>query len=104
MEIINFLQPFGLPIDTVMIFIVVLSGEWQKKYLADVTRFNGALKTLLVSFIACTIYGFLFSFAYKFQRDLPLKWFFSYVVATSLYELFFKTLIGKLFTKTESKE
>lgn len=87
MDIVQILQPFHLPIDLVMIALVVISGQFQKKYLADV-KMKGALLTLIVSFVFCCVYGCLFSLAQGFEKDLPLKWFFSYVCGTSFYELF----------------
>ncbi len=94
MDFLNLLQPGNLPIDMVMVFLVILSGQFQKKYLADI-KMNGAWLTLLTSFVFCCLYGMAFSFAYGFTPDLILKWFFSYVLATSLYDLFLDKWINK---------
>lgn len=94
MEIIKLLEPFNLPIDTVMIILVLISGLFQKKYFGDIA-ISGASKTLLASFVFCSIYCLLFSLANGFREDLPLKWFFSYALATSLYELLFKKIFNK---------
>ncbi len=94
MDILSFLQPFGLPIDTIMIFLIILSGQFQKKYLDDI-NIGGTKKTLIVSLFFCGVYAWLFSVAYHYEKELPLKWFFSYVTGTSLYELFLKKFLDK---------
>lgn len=96
MEIIDFLQPDKLPVDVVMIIIVLLSGIFQQKYLFNL-QVNGAWKTLIVSFIAGSFYALLFAYAFGFRHDMPLRWFFSYFLSTSLYELLFKKFIKKYF-------
>lgn len=96
MNIINFLQPDKLPIDIIMIIIVLLSGLFQQKYLFNINM-NGAWKTLIVSFIFCIIYVLLFSYAFGFKQELPLRWFFSYILSTSLYELLLKKFLKQYF-------
>ena len=94
MEFINFFKSLNLPIDVVIILLVLLAGQFQKKYLFNL-QWNGALKTLVVSFIFTTIYAGLLIVSGKYNSDLPVKWFFSSVLATSLYELILKKLREK---------
>lgn len=96
MEFIEFLKQISAPIDMVLIMLVILSGIFQKKYLQDL-NFKGAWRTLLVSAVFTIIYGLLMMLAGKYTKDLPLKWFYSYVTATSLYQMFLEKFIGKFF-------
>jgi hypothetical protein len=96
MDFSQLLQPGALPIDLVMIILVLLGGLFQKKYLSDI-NINAAWKTLIVSFTFCAVYAILYSIAYKYQKELPLRWFFSYVTGTSLYELLLKNFLKKIF-------
>lgn len=98
MNWIKFLQPEALPIDIVMVVLVLLAGLWQQKYLPE-HFLSGALRTLLISFIFCTIYGAIISIANGFSWEILGRWFFSYVLATSLYELLLKKFLEKYFKK-----
>lgn len=96
----------NLPLDYVVIILVILSGEFQKRYLADIKsigklKINGAWATLMVSAVFTIAYALLVKLSGAYSRDLPLKWFLSYVTATSLYELFLKALL-KRFMPTDA--
>ena len=98
MDFNNLTSLGGLPIDLVIIILVLLAGQFQKHYLSDVfPKVNGAMKTLATSAVFTLIYALMIWVAGKFTRELPLNWFFSYTVATSLYELLFKKLSAKYF-------
>jgi hypothetical protein len=96
MTLLDLIQPDNLPIDFVVVVLVLFAGEFQKKYMED-WRVSGALKTLFVSFVFTLVYAILFSLSNGFLKSLPVKWFFSYTLATSLYELLFKKIINKFF-------
>jgi hypothetical protein len=85
-----------LPLDPIVIVLVLLAGLFQKKYLETI-NLSGAWKTLIVSTIFTLIYALLIAMAGKFTKELPLNCFFSFVSATSLYELFLKKFLGKYF-------
>ncbi|HEX8358430.1 MAG TPA: hypothetical protein VF610_13495 [Segetibacter sp.] len=94
--IFDFLQPEKLPIDFAILILVLLAGLFQKKYMEDVP-WKPAIKTLIASFVFALVYAVLASFAYGFQKELPVRWFFSYCLATSLYELMLKAFFKKVF-------
>jgi hypothetical protein len=102
MDLFQLLQPNSLPIDIVMIVLVLLSGLFQQKYLSGVQKLNGAWKTLIVSFVFCIIYGSLFFLAYGIEKNMLLRWFFSYVLATSMYELLIKKFTDKFFPEEKN--
>jgi len=92
-----------LPLDPIVIVLVLLAGLFQKKYLpagsfGETINLNGAWKTLIVSTIFTLVYALLIAMAGKYTKDLPLNCFFSFVTATSLYELFLKKFLGKYFS------
>jgi predicted branched-subunit amino acid permease len=99
--LLNLLQPDKLPIDFIIIFLVLLAGQFQKKYLFNLTM-NGAWKTLVVSLVFTLIYAVLVAFSGSFSKDLPMRWFFSYVLATSLYELILKKFFDKYFPEAKT--
>jgi len=86
----------NLPLDFPVIVLVLLAGLFQKKYLETI-NLNGAWKTLIVSALFTIIYLMLIILAGNYSKALPLKCFFSYVTATSLYELFLKKFLSKYF-------
>lgn len=87
---INLLNHLMTGIDLWVIAIVLCSGFFQKKYLQGFSiskrpDYDSALKTLLLSAIASTLYIFLLKDPEKSSNWS--KYFFSYFGATSLYEL-----------------
>lgn len=107
MEILNYLND-KMNIDYIIVLIVFLSGYFQELYLCGLVfsksnpRYDAAIKTLLVSFVVGSIYIY---FMYRNDRTVPVpyvKYFISYFVATSLYDLAVKpvrNLIKKLVDK-----
>jgi hypothetical protein len=78
-------------VDIIIVLIVLLSGFFQSSYLTIIElsknpKTDSAWKTLTVSFVASMVW---IIFTHKGSKDpLPLaKYFFSYFLATSLYEL-----------------
>lgn len=92
----------NMPLDPVVIVLVLLAGLFQKKYLETIS-INGAWKTLIVSSIFTLVYALLVALAGNYTKELPLKCFFSFVTATSLYELFLKKFLGKYFPDNTTK-
>jgi|SRR5688572_11483945 len=86
-----FFESFAEKIDLIIVGLVLLAGFFQKKYLChwcwykkDGT-YDSALKTLAVSAIVCTIYILLLKDPDKASNWV--KYFISYFMATSIYEL-----------------
>lgn len=99
----NFFNDFLARIDAVILVLVLLSGFFQKKYLSGLklSRFkntDGALKTLLVSFVACLAWVLLK------REGAATAWadyFITYFFATSVYELLISPFAKWLGSKTE---
>ena len=91
---------FGANIDWVIVILVIASGYFQSAYLKDL-NINDALKTLLVSFIASGIY-LLLSGDLVNKASLA-KYFFSFFLATSLYEILLKGWTKKLIGDQKKK-
>jgi len=99
-----------LNIDPIIVALVILSGFFQEKYLCHFklskeTRYDAALKTLAVSFIAASIYIVLI-----YDKTVPLpaaKYFISYFAATSLYDMVIRPVtkwMKKLISKATGEE
>lgn len=77
--------------------IIVLSSGFFVKYYLSSWKLNTAWKTFLLSFLFFSIYVFILTLQDKNTVKLLMnKLFFTYVVTTSLYELFVKILIDKI--------
>lgn len=102
-EVFNHLwNALALNINWVIVLIVIGSGYFQKRYLTSITFMNEALKTLLVSFLAATIYMWLIG---ALQDKLSLaQYFFSYFISTSLYEVLLKPLTRWVENKLKPSE
>ena len=92
-------------IDLIIVGIVLVSGFFQSQYLPSWRIVkndsqNGALKTLIVSFIACSIYLFLSKDPGK--GDNWAKYFMSYFLATSLYQFGIKYIMNWIGNKLPS--
>lgn len=93
-------EAFGANIDWVIVLLVIASGYFQSAYLKDL-NINDALKTLMVSFIAA---GFYLVLAGNLTDKASLaKYFFSYFIATSLYEILLKGWTRKLIGDQKKK-
>src|SRR3990167_2887876 len=100
------LDKIATSIDLIIVGIVFAAGFFQGQYLegwrvAKSDKQNGALKTLLVSFAACAIYTFL-------AKDEAnganwAKYFLSFFLATSAYELGIKHLMDWIGSKLPNK-
>jgi hypothetical protein len=111
MEVLTYLSE-NFNLDITIIFIVLLSGFFQKRYMPKWTiskddSYDSALKTLLVSLIATALYIF-FATKSKLNEPIPyMRYFISYFAATSLYELIinpFVKMLKKKFGEDEVKE
>lgn len=82
-------------IDLLIVAIVLISGFFQQKYLCKITvskdsKYDAAVKTLVVSLVASLIY---IALQYK-DVDKPwAKLFISYFFATSLYEILIRPFL-----------
>ena len=94
MEPVNVMT--ALPLDPMVIFLVIVAGLFQKKYL-DKIKINGSWKTLIVSTVFTVVYAVLIKLNGSYTKDMPMKWFLGYVTATSMYELFLKEFFAKYF-------
>jgi hypothetical protein len=91
---------FSANVDWVIVLLVIASGYFQSAYLKDL-NINDALKTLLVSFVASGIYLLL---AGDLVNKASLaKYFFSFFLATSLYEILLKGWTKKLIGDQKKK-
>jgi hypothetical protein len=91
---------FNANIDWVIVILVIASGYFQSAYLKDL-NFNDALKTLLVSFIVSGIY--LAVGGNITDKASLAKYFFSFFLATSLYEVLLKGWTKKLIGDQKKK-
>lgn len=86
----NFFEAFADKIDIYIVGLVLLSGFFQKKYFKGFTwskddSYDSALKTLATSFVVCSVYIIILK-----DPDRANNWakyFISYFMATSIYEL-----------------
>jgi len=91
---------FNANIDWVIVILVIASGYFQSTYLKDY-KINDALKTLMVSFAASIAYLLL---AGDITSKAALaKYFFSFFLATSLYDILLKDWSKKLIDKEKNK-
>jgi hypothetical protein len=91
---------FNNNVDWAIVLLVIASGYFQSTYLKDY-KINPALKTLMVSFIVSIIYLLL---AGDITNKAALvKYFFSFFLATSLYDILLKGWLKKLIVKEKNK-
>jgi hypothetical protein len=91
---------FNANIDWVIVILVIASGYFQNAYLKDFD-FADALKTLLVSFVVSGIYLLLVGDLN--DKASLARYFFSYFIATSLYEILLKSWTKKLIGDQKNK-
>lgn len=72
-------------IDWIIVLFVIASGYFQTFYTKRITQISGAIKTLILSFVVVTIY--LFLEGSLFNKQMLSHYFFSYFMATSMYEI-----------------
>jgi hypothetical protein len=93
-------EAFNSNIDWVIVLLVIASGYFQAAYMKDL-NFADALKTLLVSFVVSGIY--LLLVGDLTDKGSLAKYFFSYFIATSLYEILLKGWTKKLIGDYKNK-
>jgi len=93
-------EAFNANIDWVIVILVIASGYFQNAYLKDL-NFADALKTLLVSFVVSGIYLLLVGDLN--DKASLARYFFSYFIATSLYEILLKSWTKKLIGDQKNK-
>lgn len=87
-------------VDWITVLIVIFGGLIAKYRLAA-WKWNNALKTLLISTAAITIYVLVLNWSGTFVKEDAPKFFFGYITATALYPLIVKPIekwIKKGFT------
>lgn len=102
-NLLSLFSPETLPIDFVMIVLVLFGGFFQKKYLTDV-KASAAMKTLIVGTLFCSLYILLKIMNGAVKPDEPVRWLFSYVFATSMYELLMKKFVNKYFPEDKLQD
>ena len=111
MEILDYLEKTW-NIDIYIVLIVLLSGFFQSSYLKGFKLsgdrgYDGALKTLLLSFIIGVTYVYLVYTSDKSAVVPYGKYFVSYFATTSIYELVidpFRKAIVKKFGSSENAQ
>lgn len=98
----DFFNSFMDRIDITVVVIVLCAGFFQSRYIkfriSKDDSYDGAIKTLLLSFLASMIYIMLMR-----NPANPTNWakyFISYFAATSLYELLISKFVDWIKTKT----
>ena len=79
-------------IDLKLLFIIVLGGIFITKYTKAITKPNNQYKVLIASVLVSAIFYFI----EECQTECLSKYFFTYLFATSFYELIVKTLMEKV--------
>jgi hypothetical protein len=107
MEVLNFLKE--IHIDPIIAMIIVAGGFFSKTYLKDLTnigrfKFTDAWKTLLVGSIFITVYIIILSLTNAFPQDMWLEVFYSYIFATSFYELILSPIMASITKKIMGSE
>lgn len=79
-------------IDLIAVALVILGGMFAKKY-ANNWKVNNATKTLLFGSLFMAIYLLILQMSGELFKEDWSKYFVSYCVATSLYEIFKKVIV-----------
>lgn len=102
-EIFNYLwTAIATNINWMIVVLVIVSGYFQRYYLKNIKVMGDAVKTLLVSFIVTTIYLSLIGDIY--DRQALARFFFSYFISTSLYEIILKPLTEIVVSRINAKK
>lgn len=78
-------------LDYRLLFIIVLAGYFIVRYTAEITIVKDVYKVLIASLIASVIFYFLDGCG----KECLIKYFFTYLFATSFYELILKSILDK---------
>lgn len=106
MDILAFFDSMHL--DIIIIVLVIAGGFWAKTYLDGWTHirigkwqpaFSNAWKTLIIGTVFAAIYVFILRITTGLPKDTYLRIFYSYVFATSFYEL----ILGPFVVWVKSK-
>lgn len=93
----NFINEILGKIDIILIALVLLGGVFAKNYMSSI-KLSNVYKTLIMGSLFSLVYMGILYASGKFAKDDLVKYFFSYCVATSLYELLLRyafDFIGK---------
>lgn len=97
-------------IDWFVVVLVLCGGGFSKRYLAVLThihlfgrdfKISQTWKTLIVGSILSSIYIGLLAYSHQLHQDNYIKYFLSYTVATSFYEIMLKSVFTRLGLKKE---
>ena len=77
-----------------LLLFIVLGGIFVVKYTKGITKVNNTYKVL----IASVIFSIISYYIEKCNGDCLPKYLFTYLFATSFYELIMKTVVNKLTT------
>jgi putative effector of murein hydrolase LrgA (UPF0299 family) len=100
----EFFDSFATKIDIYIVGLVLLSGFFQNKYFKGFKinkkdeSYDSALKTLLLSAVVSVVYIYLLKDPEK--ADNWSKYFISYFMATSIYELIVSKFVDWIKLKT----
>lgn len=97
-------------IDWFVVVLVLCGGGFSKRYLGALThihlfgkdfKISQTWKTLVVGSILSSIYIALLAYSHQLHRGDFIKYFLSYTVATSFYEIMLKSVFTRLGLKKE---
>mgnify|MGYP007071665931 CR=1 FL=1 len=97
-------------IDWFVVVLVLCGGAFAKRYLSMLThihlfgkdwKISMVQKTLIVGSILSSIYIALLAYNHQLHRSDFVKYFLSYTVATSFYEMMLKSVLSRFGLKKE---
>lgn len=109
MELLEQIKNLG--IDPIIVILIIAGGFFATRYLGSLTKiqlgkmvisFNDAWKTLLVGTVFTILYIVVLHFSGELQRDMVKSFFYSYVFATSFYELLVGPIVKFIGNKIKS--
>ncbi|OSZ79267.1 hypothetical protein CAP35_13720 [Chitinophagaceae bacterium IBVUCB1] len=99
-------------IDWIVVVLVLCGGEFAKRYMSALThihlfakdiKISLTWKTLIVGSVLSSVYICMLAYNHQLHREDHIKYFLSYAVATSFYEMFLKSILSKLGLKKEEE-
>lgn len=91
---------FETNLNTYLLFVIILGGIFIVKYTKDYTQ----LKDVYKVFIASIFFSTIFYFMDDCRGECAQKYLFTYLTATSFYELIVKWLLNKVKDAFGQKE
>lgn len=88
-------------IDLIAVFLVIVGGVFSTKYFKW-WNINNATKTLIFGTVFISIYLIILHISGELNKADYSKYFISYAVATSFYEIFQKIIVKNIKGKTNS--